>query len=532
MAAVLLFLVIRYAPNNKQMDPGIYYGEAGPEEAWLILDNETLQEARGLVRSEGAYLPLGVVTGKLNAGYYWDQDSQSILYATTTQVEETPAAASSGAEVLLVGDQVYLRTDFVARHTDMDVVVAADPARIVIWHTFKERDFVQAAKDTALRYRGGIKSEILKKVSAGEYLLFEEALKDWIKVSSLDGYTGYVKKGHLSDAHLSELPRTFTEETFSFLSLGTPVNLTWDVISNMESNDYLEQRIQYMTGVNVICPTWYSFSDNAGNFTDYSSAAYVQKAHERGLQVWGLLDNFSPSVSTYEITSHRASREHLIDGLIRSALEKGLDGLNIDLEALAPETVPHVLEFLRELSIRTHQHGLILSFDNPVPENYTNYYNRAEQARAIDYSILMGYDEHYDGDQTAGSVASLPWVEQGVQDTLKEVPADRVILAIPFYTRKWWSQAGTVHSEVVWQSGQQALLAGAAAQIWWNNELSQNVAAWEADGLDYQMWMEDEQSLAPKVGLVHTYQLAGIASWRLGLEINEIWAFLTAQLAG
>ena len=141
------------------------------------------------------------------------------------------------------------------------------------------------------------------------------------------------------------------------------------------------------------------------------------------------------------VLSSTGARQNLENQLITSALKVGLDGINIDFESLSEDVGIHFLQFLRELSIQCHENNLVLSVDNPVPENFTSHYDRAEQGKVTDYVIIMGYDEHYVGSE-AGSVASLPWVEQGVKDTLTEVPAERTILAVPFYTRLWKTTDG------------------------------------------------------------------------------------------
>ena len=201
--------------------------------------------------------------------------------------------------------------------------------------------------------------------------------------------------------------------------------------------------------VNVISPTWFSVSDNDGNVSSLASGEYVMQAHEKGLKVWGLVDNFSENMSTTTVLSNTAARQNLENQLVTYALKAGLDGINVDFESLSEDVGIHFLQFLRELSIQCHENNLVLSVDNPVPEDFTSHYDRAEQGKVVDYVIIMGYDEHYVGSD-AGSVASLPWVEQGVKDTLAEVPAKRTILAIPFYTRLWkTTDGGAVTSEAI-----------------------------------------------------------------------------------
>lgn len=216
--------------------------------------------------------------------------------------------------------------------------------------------------------------------------------------------------------------------------MDSKVNMVWHQVTSTDANAYFADATANMTGVNVISPTWFYLTDTSGNIASIASADYVSQAHEKGLQVWGLIDNFTQEVSTTETLSSTAARQNIISQLIQAAQDVGMDGINVDFESLSEDVGTHFLEFLRELSIECHKNNLVLSVDNPVPEDFTSHYDRAEQGRVVDYVIIMGYDEHYVGSE-AGSVASLPWVEQGIQDTLDEVPAERVINAIPFYTR-------------------------------------------------------------------------------------------------
>lgn len=206
-----------------------------------------------------------------------------------------------------------------------------------------------------------------------------------------------------------------------------------------------------------------------------------------------------------------------------------MDGINVDFETLSEDAGPHFLEFLRELSIECHKNNLVLSVDNPVPEDFTSHYDRREQGLVVDYVVIMGYDEHYVGSD-AGSVASLPWVEQGVEDTLKEVPAQRTVLAVPFYTRLWKTTGGAVTSEAIGMSETQRILTENQVEPVWDGSVGQNYAEFEKDNTTYQIWIEDAQSLAEKVKLIPKYDLAGVAQWRLGFESSDIWSTISENL--
>ena len=307
------------------------------------------------------------------------------------------------------------------------------------------------------------------------------------------------------------------------------MNLSWHQVTTQEANAYLADSIANISGVNVISPTWFYIQDTAGNIGNIASADYVSLAHERGLKVWGLIDNFTADVSTTETLSQLASRQNIIQQLVQAALSVGLDGINVDFESLSEDAGPHFLEFLRELSIECHKNNLVVSVDNPVPEDFTSHYDRKEQGMVVDYIIIMGYDEHYVGSD-AGSVASLPWVEQGVQDTVTEVTPERTILAIPFYTRLWKTTGGAVTSEAIGMDEAQNVLSANAVEPVWDGSVGQNYATFEQDNSTYQIWLEDAQSIAEKVKLIPKYNLAGVAQWKLGFENSSIWQTISDNL--
>ena len=239
------------------------------------------------------------------------------------------------------------------------------------------------------------------------------------------------------------------EENYTSLTRDHKINLAWHQVTSEAANETFEDAVKDAAGVNVISPTWFSITGNEGTISSLASADYVSKAHAKGMEVWGLIDNFNENISTLETLSARTSRAHIIEKLLQEAQRVGLDGINVDFEALTEEEVPHFIQFLRELSITCRTNNLVLSIDNPVPQ-YTAFYNRREQGIIGDYVIIMGYDEHTVGSPEAGSVRPFPFVEEGIRLTLEEVPAEKVINGVPFYTRLWTeANNGTVSSKVM-----------------------------------------------------------------------------------
>ena len=525
---IVTHVVMKYIPSSEKMDLNEYYGEMADGQIALVIGTEKLEE-RGLVDGDRVYLPLDVVNTYLNQRYYWDSANQQILYATPSELTSASASSEAGDKVWVKDDKVYLNLTYVQEFTDLDAYITKDPYRIAIQYKFKNVKTVTVKKNTSIRYRGGIKSAILTSVKKGTKLRLIEELENWDQVATDDGYIGYIDKKKVGEAEKTKFERSFKREQYSYLTMDSKVNMVWHQVTSTDANAYFADATANMTGVNVISPTWFYLTDTSGNIASIASADYVSQAHEKGLQVWGLIDNFTQEVSTTETLSSTAARQNIISQLIQAAQDVGMDGINVDFESLSEDVGTHFLEFLRELSIECHKNNLVLSVDNPVPEDFTSHYDRAEQGRVVDYVIIMGYDEHYVGSE-AGSVASLPWVEQGIQDTLKEVPAKRVINAIPFYTRLWRTTGGNVTSEAIGMDQAQQTIADNNVETYWDKTTSQNYGKYDIDNSTYQIWLEDAQSVAEKVKLVSKYDLAGVSAWKLGFENNGIWQVISDNL--
>ena len=525
---IVSHVVMKYIPSGEKMDLNEYYGEMADGEIAIVLGTEKLDE-RGLVDGDRVYLPLNVVNTYLNQRYYWDSANQQVLYATPSELTTVAASPESGDQVWLKDDTVYLNLTYIQQYTDIDAYISKEPYRIAIQYQFDNIKTVTVKKNTSIRYRGGIKSPIVTSVKKGAQLRLIEELDNWDQVATDDGYIGYIDKKNVGKASETTFDRNFEREQYSYLTMDGKVNMVWHQVTSTDANAYFADATANMTGVNVISPTWFYLLDTSGNIANISSADYVAQAHEKGLKVWGLIDNFTQEVSTTETLSNTAARQNIISQLIQAATSVGMDGINVDFESLSEDVGIHFLEFLRELSIECHKNNLVLSVDNPVPEDFTSHYDRAEQGRVVDYVIIMGYDEHYVGSE-AGSVASLPWVEQGIQDTLAEVPAERVINAVPFYTRLWRTTGGNVTSEAIGMDQAQQVISENNVETYWDKTTSQNYGKYDIDNSTYQIWIEDSQSIAEKVKLVSKYNLAGVSAWKLGFENSGIWKVISDNL--
>ena len=369
----------------------------------------------------------------------------------------------------------------------------------------------------------------------------------WDKAASKDGIVGYIKASTLSDIKTTELKNNdYTEEAFTHIKKDKDICLAWHQITNKSSNSKVANVISSTKGVNVMSPTWFYLNDNNGGLADLASKDYVNYCHSQGIEVWGLFSNLeNKNVDAASVLTHTSTRTTLINQIMSAAFNYELDGVNIDFENITKETYgDSYIEFIRELAIKCHNNGISLSVDVTVPASYNKFFNRADMANFADYVIIMGYDEHYNGSD-AGSVASLPWVTTGLNDTLKEVPADQVILGMPLYTRIWELTPKDADNPVTDTADQSQYnitssvygMDAAAAQVSGNNataspdeETGQNYAEWNANNKLYKVWLEDNTSLEKRLELVDKNKLAGAAFWKLGFENSSIWDIVIKYL--
>ena len=334
----------------------------------------------------------------------------------------------------------------------------------------------------------------------------------------------------------SETPIAVTdyeEPEYTSVTRDYKINLGWHVVASVAGNDTLDEVTAQAKGLNVISPTWFMLSDNEGNFTSFASKDYVDRAHNKGLEVWGLVENiaYKDSIDMYEILSSTTKRAKLIDGLMDMVFTYGLDGINVDFEQISTDCGEHYIQFIRELSIPCRANGIVLSVDNYVPRGYNDHYDRQEQGVVADYVIIMGYDEHYAGSPEAGSVASIDFVEEGIARTVEQVPSNKVINAVPFYTRIWETKDGTLSSQAVGMDMAEEYVRAHSIQTEWSEETCQNYGEYTDGGSLYQVWLEDERSIEVKLNIMDKYAIGGVASWRLGYEKAEIWDVIGAYLS-
>lgn len=552
IAALILIVIVaaigiiskvleKYTPSDETVTAQEYFGVQQPDQVGLVLQDRVADE-KGLNANGVLYLNYQVVKESLNSRFFWDENEQVMTYTTPVDIIRIPAGQTSytvsGKEeaseyeaVRAESGSVYIAADFVQKYTNVEYKVLEEPSRMLITSQWGEITCADVRKQDFIRLKASIKSAIITTAKRGDKLTVLEQEDEWSRVRTEDGFIGYIPSKKLGDTYKETISREFEEPNYTSLKQDSRVNLVWHQITNMDSNYNLVYDIANMKGVNVISPTWFSISSNQGDISSLAYEGYVTQAHEKGLKVWGLVDNFSTEIDTKTVLNSTAAREKLANQLIAAAIQYKLDGINVDFEALTEDSGEGYVQFMRELSVKCRNNSLVLSVDVPVPMPYTEFYNREELGTVCDYVIVMGYDEHYVGSEE-GSVASLPFEEQGIKDTLDSVPAEKIISGIPFYTRLWKiDSSGEVTSEAIGMDTADEYLLGNNVTSNWSEETSQDYGEYQDnEGNTYKIWLENEKSIAEKVKLVKNYNLAGVAAWKLGFERASIWEVITKNL--
>lgn len=533
----------KYSYSDEQQNLEEYYdllAAADSRSVAVVLQNERIPNWVKLI-DDRCYMELRDVQALLNTRFYYDENEGLLIYTTPTQkiihVIGTNVYSVDGAEqsvdyaiTVQEGQSLYLALDYVKQYTNFSYELFTQPNRMQLRTEWGSRDSAVVSKDTHVRVKGGIKSPILRALEEGETVTVLETMETWTKIKTKDVMIGYVEnkflKNHVTE---EEIPVTdYTEPEYTSIHRDYKINLGWHAIYSEAGNDTFESVVDGTGTMNVISPTWFFLDGNEGDIQAMPSKAYVEKAHSRNMEVWALLENISLECNTHEVLSFTSKREKLINTLMGYLLEYDIDGINVDFESLSGETGEHFTQFLRELSIACRLNGIVLSVDNYVPRESNTFYNRKEQGVVADYVIIMGYDEHWGGGGVAGSVASIGYVQEGIEKTLKDVPAEKIINALPFYTRVWKTKGGEVTSEALGMEAAAEFISKYDVPTVWDEETCQNYGEIQMGDTFYQVWLEDERSIETKLTVMKNLNVGGVAAWQLGLEDKDIWDIIDA----
>ena len=531
--------------NNTEVSLTDYY-KLPEGEARLVVDLIKSDE-NAVIKGGKTYLPYSAAE-KMMPRIFYDALDDVAVYTTATEkyvytagekeyqvngkdeTEEVPSFIEDGGNL-------YVALNFIEKWHEMKADVYENPGRVVIFdENNAEYEYAGVKSDTALREAGDKKEPILKELKEGEKVyLLEGTGNDYTRVFTEDGVTGYIKTSDLDTDNIEHKKYSFDREKedagYTSITRDEPIVLGWHQVTSTAANSSLGTALAKAEGLNVISPTWFGVADSEGEVTSLASKDYVTKLKAINVDVWPLISDFNKDVDYNRLFMSTTTRGNLIKNIIYFIEEYNLDGINIDFEHIKSSYAEGYIEFLRELSIEMRSRKKVLSVDNYIPLEFNAFYNIKEQGIVSDYLCVMAYDEHYSGSPKAGSVSSLSWVKNSIENTVRSAPMKKLIVGLPFYTRLWReAHTGKLTSRALYMDGGLNLVNSNKAKKEWDKEKGQYYAEWK-DGKDrMRIWLEEEKSLEAKLKLVEKDKVAGIAFWKLGLERKEAWDSVTDWL--
>ncbi|MUG66935.1 glycosyl hydrolase [Paenibacillus campinasensis] len=541
LAVLIGWTVSERLPNRTHITPD-WKGMEKP----IFVQGEMMSHA-ALGEGEALKLPLPAVQEAVDPHIWYEEETASVIITTPDHVmrmgaEREDAELDGKALTLKHAPEViegtpYIPVEPLQQYLGIAVHEDRSTGAVILMRAGDSIQLAEAAPakrdgTIAVRESGSHKAPIVLDMKAGERLRVWREEGEWFYVQADNGYTGYVKQDQVELGGVKDIPvQAFTPSRAELEWKDKQVNLVWEAVYSRNPNT---ADIGPMPGVNVVSPTWFSITSGTGEVKSKAAPAYVAWAHQRGYEVWGLLDNsFDPDLTTEALSSYNR-RSHIIQQMIAYAKQYRLDGINIDFENVYTADKDHVVQFVREFRPYAKANGLILSIDVTPKSNsemWSVFLDRSRLGEAVDYMMVMAYDEHWASSPRAGSVASLPWTEVSVRRIIEEdgVPPSKLVLGIPLYTRVWTETGGDepkVSSSAVGMRRAQEIVKEQKLEGVLDERAGQNYVEYKDGDDTVRIWLEDELSLQSRVDLAQRLELGGIATWNRSFALPEAWDVL------
>lgn len=516
------------------------------DQNYLVIGADIIADVEEpLIEDGNILLSFKTIKKYLDSNAFWDDKVQKVVFTTkdkiitmktdklTAMVNQKPFDLNVPARI--VDDIPYIPIEFLEDMLDIDVELASD--RIAVIDYNKDAVIIgELLQNKGLKRDATIFSPyVTKSLEKGEQVRVFEQTGQWYKVRTANGVIGYIdgKCVNIIKATVKE-PETQEPAIEPFKPEKGKINMVWEHVITKNPD---VRKLKPIEGLDVVSPTWFAVVDGEGNVANNADINYVNWAHKNGYQVWGLVSNdFNPDI-THDFLNNTDIREKIISQILIYAELYKLDGINIDFENIYVKDRDMLTQFMRELYPLCREQGLTLSMDVTfisASANWSQCYDRKALAEAVDYMAVMAYDQHWASSPKAGSVAQYAWVERNLKRILEEVPAEKVILGMPFYTRLWQEEKVDgkikVSSKALSMEKVQSILKEKKPEVVWDEESGQYYAQYTENDITYKIWIEDAESINLKSSLVNKYNLAGAAAWRRGFETEDIWPVIAQNL--
>ncbi len=566
VAAAVVFLVAalaaagiiihKFTPSKARVDYNQYFEKYG-RDGEILIYNYQVSDYGVRLKDGHFYVENDFLKEFFTDKFFYDEKNNAVLYTTATEIYTIPVGAayytvdgerreSSCAVALAEDGKVYISVEFAAERCDMQYRGYEGPDRLVIVDGGSKYTRTVMKDEYTVRDKADIKGSIIEDASDAADTLWmldaaegAESDREWLAVRSEDGRSGFVRASHTAGIEEYTYAAGAEEPVYPSQLRDHDILLVWHAVYGLEDNARIGELLADAKGVNTVSPTWYKVINAEGDISSMADRDYVDYIHGLGMEIWPLISDFTSVDSDggwdeKALLSDTGSRRRLIENIMSEINGYGYDGINIDFEKVPKDAGEGYIQFIRELSISCRKAGVVLSVDNYVPKPYNMQYNRTAQGECADYVIVMGYDEHYSGGSEAGSVASIGFVSEGITETLKEVPEEKVINGIPFYTRLWIEGEDedgnlALTSKSYGMDGGAAIAEELGLTKVWDDGVKQYVATGTADGKSYSIWLEDESSMKARMEVIRNCGIAGVAAWCLGMESDSVWDIIAGE---
>lgn len=534
---VAIAILINLAPNYEKSDLS---GKIN-----LIINNNNITKSLKneiLIENDDVYLSFDDTKNFFDE--YLMLDGDKIIATSNTKTVSIPINGEKVYEngsyrnneynIITKDDKYYLPLNTISSIYNFELDYNEDNQIITVDSLNRKLVTAISSKATNIKYKPTNLSKTVDKVERGETLYVlqntesREDEKDgkYLKVRTEDGIIGYVKESGL-------INKVAVRDDLEKEKIEGKVGLVWDYYNQYTA---APERTETIKGADVVLPSFFelrsdgSLAVNIGN----SGTNYINWAKKSNLKVWPVLSNsmLNDLDSMSNILSTFETRANLIDNIIDELVKIEVDGIYIDFEDMYKDDKDNFSRFLIELAPRLREIGMTLSVLLTAPDGSDTWslcYDRNLIGKVADYVVFMGYDENTGSSKTAGTVAGANWVELNIKKFLGQegIDKDKIILAIPFYTRLWQETDGNLTSKVV---NMKDIEIPNDAKVEWDDNLKQTYIEYKRDNTVYKMWIEDEKSISAKLDLVQKYNIAGAGFWEKDREKDTIWDIVEEKL--
>lgn len=533
-------------------DTNIETASGNRKEAELVVFGDNINtEYKPFVENTGIYLSKDIIEKYLDEYIYYDKVATKVIITTKNEVYKLKIDENKMSKnfenvdiqnpAKIVNGQAYVDINLFKEIYGIKVAYNEKTSTISIDNL--------STSDTKVKYNNikvyediTTKSNILTTIGKNNTVsVYTESLKHnrWYKVKTDDGTIGYVAKNTV-DLNVDENNEEIQNNEISSENndnnqndedneIKEKITMFWQYGSNLNT---LGNKID---GVDVVSPTWYELKNSFGEINSEYNQKYYNKAKTNGYEIWPIVTNGIDSVDympadTSAMLNSEQNRENFIKNLLKLAKEHDLDGINIDFESMKEEDRLVYTQFIRELAPIFRSEGIKVSVDM----YFVSYIDRKGIGAASDYVILMGYDQRGSWSSESGSISEISWVEKNIDSLINSsnIPPEKIILGVPFYTRLWTEKSGNSKptTKVYDMQDCQDFLKYYGLTATYDEKSGQNYAEYTKGSTTYKLWIEDDTSMKNRIGIINKYNLAGLSAWQKGLETDNIWSVISENM--